>query len=124
MRGAVKKDYPITTFGHPEVYIGRIEGIFRLEWLRTKLSSSAIRLNKLRAYFVLSCVWSYILIFDKVYLTTYRLQGFYINVKALFKYIVRRMITARECSIIKTTKSKCAVGQTMFPERDKILITY
>jgi hypothetical protein len=105
------------------VYIGRIEGIFCLEWLRTKLSSSVIRLNRLRAYFALSCVWSYILVFDIVYLTTYRPQDFYITVKVLSKYLVRQMITARECSTIRITKSKCAVRQTMFPKRGKILTT-
>lgn len=119
--GAVEKDYPITTFGHPEVYIGRIEGIFCLEWLRTKLPNSVIRWHKLRAYFALSCVRSYTFLSDIVYLITYRPQGFYLIVKTLFKYPVRRMITAGECSIKKTTNNICVLKYSMYPQRDMVL---
>lgn len=111
------------SFGHPEVYIGRIEKIFYLEWFRTKLSNNIIKLYKFRAYFMLSCIRSYIFLNDIVYRITYRLQGFYIIVKALFQYLVRWMITAEECSIKVTTNGICVLRYSMFPQWDMILST-
>jgi hypothetical protein len=111
-------------FGHPEVYIGRIENFFHLEWPRTRLSSNVLRPQRLRAYGTLSSVWSCITVIDIFLPTTHRLRVPCSTASELLNYLVRRMITAGDCSNKKANGSECTLGSKMFPQRDKTLSTF
>jgi len=113
------------TFYHdPEVYIGRIENFFYLEWPRTRLSSNVLRPQRLRAYGTLSSVWSCITVSDIFLPTTQRPRASCSTASGLLNYLVRRIITARDCPNKKANGSECTLGSKMFPQRDKTLSTF